>query len=74
MDQNDILKELIEHGRESGYLTYEEIHRYLPDPTGFRIDLDQVRSLITPQTKAIIFLPFVMMKATIGNIVARIRT
>ena len=30
-------------------------YRYLPDPTGFRIDLDQVRSLITPQTKAIIY-------------------
>ena len=29
-------------------------YRYLPDPTGFRIDLDQVRSLITPQTKALI--------------------
>lgn len=30
-------------------------YRYLPDPTGFRIDLDQVRSLITPRTKAIIY-------------------
>lgn len=30
-------------------------YRYLPSPTGFAIDLDQVRSLITPATKAIIY-------------------
>jgi len=30
-------------------------YRYLPDTTGFRIDLDQVRSLITPRTRAIIY-------------------
>ena len=30
-------------------------YRYLPDATGFRIDLDQVRSLIGPNTRAIIY-------------------
>ncbi len=30
-------------------------YRYLPDETGFRIDLDQVAALITPRTKAIIY-------------------
>ena len=30
-------------------------YRYLPSPTGFSIDLDQIRSLITPATKAIIY-------------------
>jgi aspartate/methionine/tyrosine aminotransferase len=30
-------------------------YRYLPSPTGFSIDLDQVRSLITPKTRAIIY-------------------
>ncbi|MEO6124223.1 MAG: aminotransferase class I/II-fold pyridoxal phosphate-dependent enzyme [Ilumatobacteraceae bacterium] len=30
-------------------------YRYLPTSTGFSIDLDQVRSLITPATKAIIY-------------------
>src|SRR3989344_4581525 len=30
-NNGDILKDLIEQGRESGYLTYEEIHRQLPD-------------------------------------------
>ena len=30
-------------------------YRYLPSATGFSIDLDQVRSLITPATKAIIY-------------------
>ena len=30
-------------------------YRYLPSSTGFSIDLDQVRSLITPATKAIIY-------------------
>ncbi|CAB4899892.1 unannotated protein [freshwater metagenome] len=30
-------------------------YRYLPDPTGFRIDIDQVRSLIGPKTRAIIY-------------------
>ena len=30
-------------------------YRYLPDTTGFRIDLDQVRALIGPNTRAIIY-------------------
>jgi len=30
-------------------------YRYIPTPTGFGIDLDQVRSLVTPQTRAIIY-------------------
>ncbi len=30
-------------------------YRYLPDPSGFRIDLDQVRALIGPNTRAIIY-------------------
>ncbi len=30
-------------------------YRYLPSSTGFNIDLDQVKSLITPRTKAIIY-------------------
>ncbi len=30
-------------------------YRYLPTSTGFSIDIDQVRSLITPSTKAIIY-------------------
>ncbi len=30
-------------------------YRYLPSPTGFNIDLDQIRSLITPATRAIIY-------------------
>src|SRR4051794_29938334 len=30
-------------------------YRYLPDESGFRIDLDQVRASITPRTKAIIY-------------------
>ncbi|HEY4332847.1 MAG TPA: aminotransferase class I/II-fold pyridoxal phosphate-dependent enzyme [Ilumatobacteraceae bacterium] len=30
-------------------------YRYLPSATGFSIDLDQVRALITPNTKAIIY-------------------
>lgn len=30
-------------------------YRYLPTPTGFAIDLDQIRALITPRTKAIIY-------------------
>jgi len=30
-------------------------YRYLPSSTGFSIDLDQVRSMITPATKAIIY-------------------
>ncbi|MGA1331603.1 MAG: pyridoxal phosphate-dependent aminotransferase [Ilumatobacteraceae bacterium] len=30
-------------------------YRYLPSSTGFNIDLDQVKSLITPKTKAIIY-------------------
>ena len=30
-------------------------YRYLPSHSGFRIDLDQVRSLITPKTRAIIY-------------------
>jgi len=40
MDQNDILKELIEQGRESGYLTYEEINRHLPDSNINNEELD----------------------------------
>lgn len=40
MNHNDILKGLIEQGRESGYLTYEEIHRYLPDSNINTEDLD----------------------------------
>jgi aspartate/methionine/tyrosine aminotransferase len=28
-------------------------YRYLPTPTGFSIDIEQIRSLITPKTKAI---------------------
>ena len=40
MDHNEILKELIEHGRESGYLTYEEINRHLPDSNINNEDLD----------------------------------
>ncbi len=32
-----------------------QAYRYLPDATGFRIDLDQVRSLIGPNTRAIIY-------------------
>ena len=31
MDHSEIIKELIEHGRESGYLTFEEIHRTIPE-------------------------------------------
>ena len=30
-------------------------YRYLPTATGFAIDLDQIRALITPRTKAIIY-------------------
>ena len=30
-------------------------YRYLPTDTGFEIDLDQVRSLITPKTRAIVY-------------------
>jgi aspartate/methionine/tyrosine aminotransferase len=30
-------------------------YRYLPTATGFAIDLDQVRALVTPRTKAIIY-------------------
>jgi len=30
-------------------------YRYFPSPSGFSIDLDQIRSLITPKTKAIIY-------------------
>jgi aspartate/methionine/tyrosine aminotransferase len=30
-------------------------YRYLPSPTGFRIDLDQLRAMVTPRTKAIIY-------------------
>ena len=30
-------------------------YRYVPSPTGFNIDVDQIRSLITPQTCAIIY-------------------
>ena len=30
-------------------------YRYVPSPTGFRIDIEQVRSLITPNTRALIY-------------------
>lgn len=30
-------------------------YRYLPTPTGFSIDIEQIRSLITPKTKAIFY-------------------
>lgn len=40
MNHSEILKELIEQGRESGYLTYEEIHRQLPDSNINTEDLD----------------------------------
>ena len=40
MDHDEILKELIEQGRESGYLTYEEISRYLPEASTSTEELD----------------------------------
>lgn len=40
MDHNELLRELIEQGRESGYLTYEEINRYLPDSNVNTEELD----------------------------------
>jgi DNA-binding transcriptional MocR family regulator len=61
---------LIEFGDEvlypnPGYPIYESqiefiggkplAYRYLPTETGFEIDLDQIRSLITPATKAIVY-------------------
>ena len=61
---------LIEFGDEvlypnPGYPIYESqiefiggkplAYRYLPTATGFEIDLDQIRSLITPATKAIVY-------------------
>ena len=61
---------LIEFGDEvlypnPGYPIYESqiefiggkplAYRYLPTATGFEIDLDQIRSLITPSTKAIVY-------------------
>ena len=30
-------------------------YRYVPTATGFAIDVDQLRSLVTPRTKAIIY-------------------
>ncbi len=42
MDTNEILKELIEQGRESGYLTFEEINHYLPDSNINTEDLDRL--------------------------------
>ena len=42
MDQNEILRELIEQGRESGFLTYEEINRHLPDPNVNHEELDVI--------------------------------
>ena len=42
MTQNEILKELIEQGRETGYLTYEDIHRYIPDSNINNEDLDSL--------------------------------
>ena len=41
-EPNDILKELIEQGREIGYLTYEDIHRQLPDSNINSEDLDRL--------------------------------
>jgi RNA polymerase primary sigma factor len=40
MDHDEILKELIEQGRENGYLTHEEISRYIPDTTANSDELD----------------------------------
>jgi len=39
---NELLRELIEQGREIGYLTYEEIHRHIPDSNINVEDLDQL--------------------------------
>ncbi|OGR86705.1 MAG: hypothetical protein A3A86_07895 [Elusimicrobia bacterium RIFCSPLOWO2_01_FULL_60_11] len=39
---SDILKDLIEQGRESGYLTYEDIHRQLPDSNINNEELDRL--------------------------------
>ncbi|OGR82173.1 MAG: hypothetical protein A2901_04265 [Elusimicrobia bacterium RIFCSPLOWO2_01_FULL_54_10] len=41
-NNSDILKDLIEQGRESGYLTYEEIHRQLPDSNINNEELDRL--------------------------------
>ncbi|MBI3292698.1 MAG: sigma-70 family RNA polymerase sigma factor [Elusimicrobia bacterium] len=40
MDPQDTLKELIEHGKEIGYLTYDEINRHLPETAVSSDDLD----------------------------------
>ncbi|MBI2915400.1 MAG: sigma-70 family RNA polymerase sigma factor [Elusimicrobia bacterium] len=42
MDHQEIIKELIEQGRESGYLTYEEINRYLPNLSVNTEELDKL--------------------------------
>ena len=42
MDHSEIIKELIEQGRESGYLTFDEINRYLPDLNANPEDLDAI--------------------------------
>src|SRR3990167_4443177 len=44
MSQNnsEILKELIEQGRDVGYLTYEDIHRQLPDSNINNEELDRL--------------------------------
>src|SRR3990167_567309 len=41
-NNGDILKDLIEQGRESGYLTYEDIHRQLPDSNINNEELDRL--------------------------------
>src|SRR3989344_2350595 len=43
---SDILKDLIEQGRESGYLTYEEIHRQLPDSNINNEELDRLYTAV----------------------------
>lgn len=40
MDPQDALKELIEHGKEIGFLTYDEINRHLPETAVSSDDLD----------------------------------
>ena len=41
-DNSDVLKDLIEQGRESGYLTYEDIHHHLPDSNINNEELDRL--------------------------------
>jgi len=42
MDHSEIIKELIEHGREAGYLTFDEINRHLPDLNTNPEELDTI--------------------------------